>query len=233
MEKEPSKKPKRSQRSLVAGKLSYKAKIKRTPSENLPLLDSRENPPKWEDLVRNPLPVEIEIGPGKGAFLLQAAQQRTNTFFIGVEASPPFAAYAASRIKKAGIRNAVIVLDDAKLFLEDCVPCSSITAIHIYFPDPWPKKRHRKRRFFRPGTPELLFRSMVNQGLLFVSTDSRAYFGEILALLGTFPGFKRRVSLEREGVIPPSRAFAPTNFEKKLKARGKRIFRTVWEKTLP
>jgi len=196
--------------------------------EGLPLVDARDGPPPWKDLVPPGAPVEIEVGPGKGRFLLEAARGRPEVFFLGIEAAFPYATYTADRLRRAGLENGLVVLDDAALFLEEVVPEGAIQALHVYFPDPWPKRRHRKRRFFRPGILPVRHRVLAPEGRLFVSTDATGYFGEILALLGTSPCFQRLPELEREGALPQEVAFGPTNFETKYRREGRTIRKAAW-----
>ncbi len=218
-------------RAHLCSKVSYRRVGPKVDMEGLPLVDARDGPPPWEELVPPGMPVEIEVGPGKGRFLLEAARSRREVFFLGIEAAFPYATYTADRLRRAGLENGLVVLDDARLFLEEAVPPGAVRAVHVYFPDPWPKRRHRKRRFFRPGVLPLLHKVLSPEGRLFVSTDSAAYFGEILALLGTSPCFRRLPELEEEGALPPEVAFGPTNFETKYRKEGRTIHRAAWRPT--
>ncbi len=231
----PEQKPKalpRRFRASLCGKVSYRRTGPKVDLEGLPFLDARDGPPPWEKMVPPGMPVELEVGPGKGRFLLAAARAREEVFFLGVEAAFPYAVYTADRLKRAGLENGLVVLDDATLFLEEGVPEGALQAIHVYFPDPWPKRRHRKRRFFRPGILPLLHRVLSPGGRLFLSTDATAYYGEILALLGTSPWFERLPGLEKEGALPPEEAFGPTNFETKYRREGRTIHKAAW-RSLP
>ena len=218
-------------RAYLCSKVSYRRAGPKVDLKGLPLVDARDGPPPWEKLVPPGRPVELEVGPGKGRFLLEAARARPGVFFLGVEAAFPYATYTADRLKRAGLENALVVLDDATLFLEEAVPDRALQALHVYFPDPWPKRRHRKRRFFRPAVLPLLHRVLAPDGRLFVSTDATAYFGEILALLGTSPCFERAPELEAEGALPPEEAFGPTNFETKYRREGRPIHKAAWRPT--
>jgi tRNA (guanine-N7-)-methyltransferase len=204
----------RRHRAHITNQLAYRGKTPRTadPAE-LPLLDTRDGPPPWPELVPPGKPVELEIGPGKGRFLLAAARARPETFFLGVEAARPFALYTADRIKRAGLENALVLHDDAAILLAEDVPPGALQALHVYFPDPWPKRRHR---VLAPG------------GRLYLATDEPAYFGEILALLGPSPLFRRLPGAPGEGPPPPEVAFGPTNFEVKYRRQGRPIHRCAW-----
>src|SRR5690606_6440058 len=165
------------------GRLSFRRRVREVEDDGtLPCILGGEDPPPLRDLVRgNPTAIEIEVGPGKGTFLLAAAQNRPDTFLVGIEASVAYAKFAAQRVRDAGLRNAVLLVDNARLYLQDRVPEGALRAVHVYYPDPWPKRRHRKRRFFVEETPDVLYRCLAPDGYLLVATDNAAYAGQIVA----------------------------------------------------
>src|SRR5438552_13502119 len=109
-------------------------------------VDSLPKPIDWFALFGNDHPVELEIGIGKGTFLLDQARARPEVNFIGIEWARWFWRYASDRIRRAGCTNARTVRAEAGFFLAEHVPDASLSVVHVYFPDPWPKKRHHKRR---------------------------------------------------------------------------------------
>jgi tRNA (guanine-N7-)-methyltransferase len=111
------------------------------PAEQDPVLD-------WEAVFGNRQPVEIEIGIGKGRYLIAAAQAQPQTNFVGVEWASKYLRIALDRGQKRRLSNLRLVRADAREFVEFFVPAASARAFHLYFPDPWPKKRHHKRRLF-------------------------------------------------------------------------------------
>lgn len=111
-------------------------------------LDMPSAPVDWAALFGNDHPIELEIGSGKGLFLANAGQSRPDRNFLGVEIAKKYARRAAERIARRGLANVKILPGDARRFLHEFVPAGSVAALHIYFPDPWWKKRHRKRRVF-------------------------------------------------------------------------------------
>ena len=115
-------------RAYLCSKVSYRRAGPKVDLKDLPLVDARDGPPPWEKLVPPGKPVELEVGPGKGRFLLEAARARPDVFFLGVEAAFPYATYTADRLKRAGMENALVVLDDATLFLEEAVPDRALQA---------------------------------------------------------------------------------------------------------
>jgi tRNA (guanine-N7-)-methyltransferase len=98
----------------------------------------------------NDNPVELELGIGKGRFLIQEAEQRTGVNFLGVEWASRYYRLVAQRIARRGLENAKVLRDDAARVVRDTLPPASISTLHVYFPDPWPKARHLKRRLIQP-----------------------------------------------------------------------------------
>lgn len=220
----------------VGGKLSFRKRV--PPVEvrgKLPIVVGGDDPPRLVDLVPAGFDrVEIEVGSGKGAYLVAATEVRPDTFFIGIEAAGSYATFAADRLVEAGRTNAVLLVDNARLYLEDRVPERSIDRLHVYFPDPWPKRRHRGRRFFTEDAPRLAHRVLRPGGHLLVATDNPSYAGQIARVLGASPLLVRDESEERALIeAGPGHAFSPTNFERKYIAEGRIIrrfaFRTVVE----
>ena len=199
----------------------------------MPLFEPDDAGVAWDRLVPASFAgdVEVEVGCGKGSFLLAAAQRNPDRRFVGVEAGPAYASYCADRIARAGVDNAVLIADDARLFLRDSVPAASIARLHVYHPDPWPKRRHRKRRLFAAEFPELVVRVLRPGGQLLVSTDNTRYFGEILVALGTCPELLRSAELQAEyGDEIAGVAFGPTNFAEKYVAEERQRHRAVYVK---
>ncbi len=209
------------------GKLSFRRRVPEVTAEGLPLRIAGEHPPDLNELVPEPFDhVEIEVGPGKGTFLIAAALARPDTFMLGIEASPGYATYAAEKLQKSGQDNALLLADNAKAYLKEQVPADALDRLHVYFPDPWPKRRHRKRRFFTPEMPEVIHATLRPDGWLLIATDNAALAGEICRVLGASPLFARDLDEEqrlRSG--PPGFGFSPTNFERKYLVEGRIIRR--------
>ena len=208
----------RSRRMSVGGRLAFRRRVQ--PIEDggpLPMVDGGDDPPPLRELVPARFRrVEIEVGSGKGAFLCAAAGTSRTTFFLGIEAAQSYASYAAARLRDGGHDNALLLVDNASLFLRDRVVPGSVDRLHVYFPDPWPKRRHRGRRFFTEQCPVVVHRALRLGGLLCVATDNPCYAGQIARVLGAFPGLRRDEDAERElSALGPGHAFSPTNFERK------------------
>lgn len=168
--------------------------------------------------------LEIEIGVGKGAFLLERAQQCPYTDFLGVEYARAYAAYTADRIRRAGLRNVKMLCADAKKLVEAQLPAGSAWRVHVYFPDPWPKRRHNRRRLIQPIFVNHIRRILKPGGQLLIVTDHREYFEQIIRVITNSPRFARipfpQPSENTEHIVG-------TNFEKKYVKEGRPIFKTA------
>lgn len=214
------------------GKLSFRRRVPEIETKGLPLRIAGENPPDLNEIVPDGFEeIEIEVGPGKGTFLIAAAQARPETFMLGIEASPGYATYAAEKLSKSGHQNGLLLADNAKAFLKEQVPEGSLDRVHVYFPDPWPKRRHRKRRFFTPEMPEVLHRSLRSKGWLLIATDNAALAGEISRVIGSSPQFTRDETEEQAIQSgPEGHGFSPTNFERKYLKEGRIIRRYAFQR---
>lgn len=217
----------RGRRMSVDGKLSFRRRASRVAATDLPLVDGGDDPPGLEQLIpKGCNAVEIEVGPGKGAFLIAATLARPRSFVLGIEAAGGYARIAADRLARSGHKNGLLLVDNASQFLRDRVPEASIDRLHVYFPDPWPKRRHRRRRFFTEQAPKSLRRVLKQDGLLLIATDNAAYAAQICRVIGASSLFARDQALEAELIaMPPGTAFGPTDFERKYRIEGRIIRR--------
>lgn len=181
----------------------------------------------WKEVFGVDGPVEIEVGIGKGRFLLAAAEARPEVLHFGIEWANEYLTIAERRAWKRGLRNVRFVRVDAKELLARAVPDRSVRAYYVFYPDPWPKKRHHKRRFFRLPTVDELARTLLPGGGLHVATDHDAYWAEIEPLLDGHPAFERRPAFGGDGFPLP--VDGPlTNFEAKYEVEGRSRNRGSW-----
>ncbi len=181
-------------------------------------------PIAWPDIFGDDHPVELEIGSGKGLFLTNAATANPGHNFFGIEMAKKYAHKAAERVAKQGLANVRVLPGDALLFMAKYVPPASLRAAHVYFPDPWWKARHKKRRVFAEPLVLDLERALEPGGDLHVVTDVEEYFGVIRALMATHPRFK----IQPEPVVrtPEHENDYLTNFERKYRIEGRPIYRS-------
>jgi tRNA (guanine-N7-)-methyltransferase len=181
----------------------------------------------WEEIFGSPGPVEVEIGIGKGRFLLAAAQARPEIRILGVEWANKYLRIAETRAGKRGLDNVRFLRVDARELLMSAIPSDSVQAYYVFYPDPWPKKRHHKRRFFQPSTVDHLARTLIPDGLLHAATDHPDYWSVMEPLLDGDERFRRLPEFGGESFpLPMDRPL--TNFEAKYRIEGRDRFRGSW-----
>lgn len=190
--------------------------IRRPAFTPAPLLD-------WQDLFGNDHPVEIEVGFGKGTFLVYAASQSPERNFFGVEIEPKYHFYVASRLVRRELRNARACCADAKALFAESVPDASVDVVHVYFPDPWWKRRHWKRRLFTPDFAESCAQVIRPGGELSLATDVEEYFQMMIGIVDAMEEFER---IDAGELAPEVR----TNFERKALERGGAVHRTRYRR---
>lgn len=170
----------------------------------------------FEELFGNANPVVLEIGSGKGRFLLSTAMERPDVNLLGIEKSLHYHRVIRERILKRNLTNVRLVNHDAFLVLRDMVPDASIAELHIYFPDPWPRKKEQKRRIIRPEVLQEIRRVLVEGGQGIYVTDHQEYFEAAAPLIEAEFRSERRTP----GPDDPPR----TNYEAKYRAEGRPIY---------
>ncbi len=183
-------------------------------------------------------PFEIEIGSGKGAFLLQQGEAQPSTNILGIEWAGEFYAYTADRVRRRGLTNVRVLNADATEFLRWRVPSGIVRTVHLYFSDPWPKKRHHKKRVVRDEVLAQLHRVLEPGGEVRIVTDHDDYWvwmeahfdrwcghGPVEHFAGSLPAFERldftRPESAGEGEV------VGTNFERKYAREGRPFHATV------
>ena len=169
-------------------------------------------------LFGNRRPVEIEIGTGKGTFLLARATARPELNFIGIEWARAYAVYTADRFRRCGVANVRMLHADAGLFFRHCLADASIWRVHIYFPDPWPKSRHHRRRLIQRPFLDELRRVLLPGGQVLIVTDHREYFEHIQQV---FCGAEKFASIDFPQMADKDDEVVGTNFERKYIAQGR------------
>lgn len=177
----------------------------------------------WERLFAVAQPIELEIGAGKAGFLLQRAQQHPERNFLGIEWAGEFYRFAVDRMQRWGVPNVRLLRTDGGHFLRFVCPPTSLTVLHVYHPDPWPKKRHHKRRLVQPAFVQAAARCLVPGGLWRVQTDHAEYFEIIRALLPAEPALVE-VPFD-DPALGAAADVVDTNFELKYRRAGRPIYR--------
>jgi tRNA (guanine-N7-)-methyltransferase len=165
----------------------------------------------------------MEIGFGNGEHLSALAKAHPQCDYLGVEVHRPGVGRLLLSIKEQGLANVRIVCHDAVAVLEEQIPPRSLDEVLILFPDPWPKKRHHKRRLIQAPFVALLAGRLKKGGVLRLATDWQPYAEQMLAVLDAAPELANMAALERFMPRPTERA--PTRFER----RGERLGHAVWD----
>lgn len=159
-------------------------------------------------------PVHVEIGSGKGTFLLAQARSLPDENFLGIEWARRYYRYAVDRMGRWGLTNVRIVRTDAAAFLAGNLADQSVDCFHIYFPDPWHKKRHHKRRFICEANMEHLTRCLKPGGQMRIATDHADYFEQIQGLIAANSDRLKEIDFTRPAGAQEGE-MTGTNFERK------------------
>lgn len=159
-------------------------------------------------------PLEVEIGCGKGQFLLNACLSRPEVQFLGCEVKKLQAGFVASRVAKRGLKNGAVMRVDGLRLLQTLLPPASLAAVHLYFPDPWWKRSHWKRRIYTPALFEAAARALGRGGIFYTATD----VPHVAALIDAAATASGRFT---SGPVEPEAPDAPrSNFHTKALAKG-------------
>lgn len=183
---------------------------------------------RWEEFFGNDQPVELDVGCGRGLFLYHAGESRPDANFLGIELDYREARRGARRVQKRGWSNVRVLGGDVFVALRKMILPGSVSAVHVYFPDPWWKRRHRARRVFNDQFVDLCAVALKPGGLLHAWTDVEEYFGVMSGLMDHHPEF---------AILPPPDERAPqhdsdyqTSYERKKRKLGLPIYRGKWER---
>ncbi len=168
------------------------------------------------------LPVTLEIGFGNGQSLADMAQAEPQRGFIGIEVHRPGVGQLLQRIQKDKLENIRVISADAHDVLQQMVPAESLDRIQLFFPDPWPKKKHHKRRILNDAFATLAASRLIPGGLLHMATDWEDYANAALAVLEQHADFSNTVE---DGFCPRPKWRPQTKFER----RGERLGHEVWD----
>jgi tRNA (guanine-N7-)-methyltransferase len=139
----------------------------------------------FEKFFGRTAPVEIEVGSGKGTFLLNQAREYPEINYFGIEWANKYYKHAVDRIGRWGLENVRLIRTDAAFLISEHIPDESIQRFHLYFPDPWPKARHNKRRFFNHENIIQILRILKPGGVINIATDHAEYFVQMEEVIGS------------------------------------------------
>jgi tRNA (guanine-N7-)-methyltransferase len=193
----------------------------RTPEE-LP------RPFSQDTLFAREQPLEVEVGSGKGLFLASGSHGNPVHNYLGIEVSLKYARYAAARLARQASPNAVMIGGDALALFRDWFPDASLAAVHVYFPDPWWKKRHKKRRVLKESFLRDAERTLVPGGSLHFWTDVEEYYLSTLELIAA--------TVKLTGPLPVAETPAEhdldyrTHFERRTRKNEEPVYRAEFRK---
>lgn len=168
-------------------------------------------------------PLELEVGSGDGGFLAQWATLHPQLHFIGIERLLGRLRKLDRKGRRLGLENLRLLRVEASYYLKYLLPPSSLQALHIYFPDPWPKRKHRKHRLINETFPSLAARCLETEGVVYLRTDDEPYFQQMIDVFAGAADF--------EAVETPSElALALTDFEREFMAQGLSTHRAAYRR---
>lgn len=173
----------------------------------------------WQSTI----PITVEIGFGDGECLTTLASRHPERNFLGFEVHDPGVGHALIQAHKLKLNNLRIIHDDAQTVLADAIPAQSLSEVLIYFPDPWHKKRHHKRRLIQPAFLELLSRLLKPSGVVRLATDWPDYAAAMVEAFAAVPQFDNQAHPAQFIPRPPERP------ETKFERRGLRLGQPAWD----
>jgi tRNA (guanine-N7-)-methyltransferase len=177
---------------------------------------------KLENLFPVAQSLEVELGSGDGSFLVEYSRRHPERNFVGVERLLGRMQKLDRKGRRAGLTNLAGVRIETTYFLEYLLPRHSVQALHIYFPDPWPKRKHRDRRLVGEQFPKMARLALVQGGRVYLRTDDRDYFEQMTAVFGAAAGW-------RPVETPAELAGLLTDFEREFQLRGIQTLRAAYQ----
>ncbi|WP_026052713.1 tRNA (guanosine(46)-N7)-methyltransferase TrmB [Gayadomonas joobiniege] len=178
----------------------------------------------WFDIFANQNPVVLEIGFGMGASLVTMAKQEPEKNFVGIEVHEPGVGACIKDAVEQGVTNLRVINHDAVEVLKNNISDASLATVQLFFPDPWHKKRHHKRRIVQPEFVQLLAQKLNTGGLFHMATDWENYAEHMLEVMSAQPNYNN-VSNQESGYMPRPDSRPLTKFEQ----RGHKLGHGVWD----
>lgn len=186
-------------------------------------IDFRTEPLALDEIFPAQQPLLIEIGFGNGETLIHLAQKHPDWNFIGIEVHPPGVGRLLNEVARLELTNIKVIRHDAVEVLDHMLPAACCDRFYLMFPDPWPKKRHQKRRILQPDLVEKIARCLKPGGSFHLATDWQDYAEQMLDVLSETDVLQNRYGAGNYAPEPSERPL--TRFE----ARGRRLGHDVWD----
>ncbi|UFS68858.1 tRNA (guanosine(46)-N7)-methyltransferase TrmB [Geomonas sp. RF6] len=191
-------------------------------SPNYLKLEALASPPDWSAIFGNNNPIALEIGCGIGDFILKTAIDHPNVNFIAIDFYNKGCWKTCRRLDRHGITNVRVLRDEARLFITDRIPKGSLSAVYINCPDPWPKKRHRKRRLVSSHFLEFLREYLAPGANFYFATDFDDYGIDVAEFMPQVSGFRNAFAPDLYRHDFPG--YHKSKYMQKFLAEGKNIF---------
>jgi tRNA (guanine-N7-)-methyltransferase len=197
-------------------------------SRYLKTFEELPNPLDGEALFGHVAPLEVEVGSGKGLFMASAAAAHPERNFLGLEIAARYAEHAAARLARRGLTNATMVSGDALRVFRELISTGALAAVHVYFPDPWWKARHRKRRVMNEAFVADIQRVLEPGGELHFWTDVEEYFQTTLELLAAKTQLQGPIAVPEK--LPEHDLDYRTHFERRMRLHHEAVYRSLFRK---
>ncbi len=168
-------------------------------------------------------PLEVELGSGDGSFLVNYAKLHPERNFMGVERLLGRLRKLDRKARRAGLQNVSALRIESAYFLEYLLPPQSVSALHIYFPDPWPKRKHRKNRLVNARFTGIAHQALAPKGIVYLRTDDQDYFNQMISVFGANASFELAET-------PAELSAVVTDFERNFHTRGVATLRAAYLK---
>jgi tRNA (guanine-N7-)-methyltransferase len=187
-------------------------------------------PQPWDavSIFGRAAPLAVEVGSGKGLFMRSAAAASPEINFLGIEIVEKYAQFSAASLFKRNLANAVMAAGDALRIFGELLPDDSLEAVHVYFPDPWWKKRHRKRRVMNEGFLKHVERTLKPGGALHFWTDVEEYFSTTLELIKNCTTLLGPFEVAEK--TPEHDLDYRTHFERRMRQHEEAVYRSTFNK---
>lgn len=198
------------------------------PRLGLTIADGRQD---LDALFGRRAPRVVEIGFGMGHSLVEQAETHPETDFIGIEVHAPGVGKLLDKADKRGLTNLRVYREDALAVLEQCLPANSLATLQLFFPDPWTKKKHHKRRIVQPAFVELVRTRLAPGGCFHLATDWESYAEWMADIMDAAPGFANTADADTAPYVPRP-AFRPlTKFEQRGEQLGHGVSDLIYRRT--
>ena len=211
---------------MISNSASLKTEPSPVPASLLIDLQTIVEPLDLGKIFSRPQPLQVELGSGDGGFLMHYAALHPEWNFIGVERLLGRVRKIDRKARRAGLANVRGLRIEASYFLEYLLPKKTAAALHIYFPDPWPKRRHHKHRLINERFPQLARQALVPCGAVYLRTDDANYFEQMKTVFAACDAFAPVPA-------PPGLSEVLTDFERGFRERGVRTLSLALQLTAP